>query len=128
VRAKGDSVPDLAPSDNDILLRLNTLRQETDRECVLELIDIYCAEAPRLIRAIVDAVQSGDGRALTATAHALKGSSLNLGAHRMGTLCLSLEQRGRSGAMPASSDDVKEITAELEHLKTIFQLFRQESV
>ena len=118
---------DIIPSDNDILLRLQTLQQETDRECVLELIDIYCEEAPRLIRAIADAIQSGDGRALTAHAHALKGSSLNLGAQRMGTLCLSLEQQGRSGATLSSSDDVKEITAELEHLKTIFQQFKQES-
>ncbi len=119
-------MPDSAHSENDILQRLNELRRETDRECVLELIDIFCEEAPRLIRGMTAAIQSGDGRSLAATAHTLKGSSLNLGAHRMGMLCLNLENLGRSGAVPSSSDDVKEITKEFEQIRSMFQLFRQE--
>jgi HPt (histidine-containing phosphotransfer) domain-containing protein len=123
---KGDFVPEANPFESDVLLRLNELQHETDRECVLELIDCYCEEAPKLIRAIESAAQSGDGRSLAAAAHTLKGSSLNLGAGKMGMLCRNFEELGKSADVLSASVDVKDITDELEHLKAIFDRFKQE--
>ncbi len=119
-------MPEIEYSDSGVVLRLKELQQETDRECVLELIAIYCEEAPKLMRAIADALQSGIGRDLALAAHTLKGSSLNLGAHRMGGLCLKLEEQGRSGKPISPSEYAGEISAEFERLKAVFDLFRQE--
>ena len=121
-------MPEVENSDSGVVLRLKELQQETDRDCVLELIGIYCEEAPNLMRAIANAIQSGDGRALALAAHTLKGSSLNLGAQCMGALCLKLEEQGRSGVPVSPSDDMKKIAVEFERLKAVFQRFRQEKV
>ncbi len=119
-------MPEVENSDFGVVLRLKELQQETDRDCVLELIEIYCEEAPKLMRAIADAMQSGDGRALASAAHTLKGSSLNLGAQCLGGLCLKLEEQVRSGEAFSHSECVKEIADEFERLQAVFERFRQE--
>ena len=53
----------------------------------------------------VDWVRDGDAARLTATAHKLKGSALNLGLPRVGAAALALEERGRSGRLEGSKED-----------------------
>lgn len=114
------------PSDTDVLRRLNQLQQETDRECVLEIIDIYCEEAPKLIAAMKAAKESGDSRAFAEASHTLKGSSMNLGAARMAELCSIFEEKGKLGALPSSAGDMNEVAEEFDHLASIFTRFKQD--
>jgi HPt (histidine-containing phosphotransfer) domain-containing protein len=55
------------------------------------LIDEFIKEAGSQLELLRDARQRQDVRVLKATAHSLKGSSLTMGARRLGTLCSQME-------------------------------------
>ncbi|MCX5796707.1 MAG: response regulator, partial [Elusimicrobia bacterium] len=63
------------------------------------LIRDFLEEAAKRLAALRGAVESGDAKALELAAHALKGSSGNMGVRRMQRLCLHLEAIGKSGAV-----------------------------
>jgi len=105
--------------------RLTELQNETDVEFVCELVDIYMAEAPKMLQAIHDAISHKDFAALKMTAHTLKGSSLNLGAKRLGELCLELEKAGRAGETLPPIACIDELQKELETLSTSFATFKK---
>lgn len=77
--------------------RLNMIRslQRPDRPNVLgKIIELYQQNSPPLLRAIRDAVSSGDHLALQESAHSLKSASANLGAVKLAALCKELEDMG----------------------------------
>jgi len=112
-------------SDNPLLTRLQELVQETDFEFVIELVDIYLNETPTQIQTMVKALDTQDHHMLTIAAHTLKGSSLNLGAKRLGAACFRLEELGRSGIPISISINTKEIESEFEQAKAILLTFKQ---
>jgi HPt (histidine-containing phosphotransfer) domain-containing protein len=112
-------------SDNPLLTRLQELVQETDFEFVIELVDIYLNETPTQIQTMVKALDTQDHHMLTIAAHTLKGSSLNLGAKRLGAACFKLEELGRSGIPISASINTKEIESEFEQAKAILLTFKQ---
>jgi DNA-binding response OmpR family regulator len=57
----------------------------------LMLIDEFIKEAASQLELLRDARQRRDVRALKATAHSLKGSSMTMGARRLATLCTQME-------------------------------------
>jgi CheY-like chemotaxis protein len=67
-----------------------------------ELLEIYLRDAPARLEDIETAIRERNGERLDKAAHALKGSSGNLGAMRLAHLCQQLMVLGRSGAL----DDV----------------------
>jgi len=60
------------------------------------VIDRYLVTSVDSCKQIVGAVESQDGKGLKASAHALKGSSLTIGANTVGQLCQELEICGTS--------------------------------
>jgi histidine-containing phosphotransfer protein len=116
-----------SPTTNEsyFLSRLQELEQETDLEFVFELIDLYCDESPKMIHSIATALQSQNAQALAIAAHTLKGSSLNIGAKQMGTLCLHLEELGKSkGPIPLDTS-TREIEAEFERIKLTLMTYKR---
>jgi histidine phosphotransfer protein HptB len=105
--------------------RLTELQNETDAEFVRELIDIYIAEVPAMVQAIQNAVSQKDFPRLQSSAHALKGSSLNLGAKRVGAICLELEIAGRTETLPPSNERLAELQKELGLLITSFEIYKK---
>jgi histidine phosphotransfer protein HptB len=105
--------------------RLTELQNETDAEFVCELIDIFMAELPKMLQAIRDAISKKDFVALQSTAHAFKGSSLNLGAKRMGELCLELELQGRAAELLPPITKIEELQKEFETLSISFAEFKK---
>ena len=63
------------------------------------LISDFLEDSSKRLEALRGAVQSGDAKALERAAHALKGSSGNMGLRRMQELCRHLESIGKSGAV-----------------------------
>ena len=112
-------------SDNPLLTRLQELVQETDFEFVIELVDIYLNETPMQVQTMVKALDTQDHHMLTIAAHTLKGSSLNLGAKRLGAACFRLEELGRSSLPISASINTKEIEREFEQAKAILLTFKQ---
>jgi PleD family two-component response regulator len=57
------------------------------------LIDQFINEAGTRVRALKEAAGRADARALNATAHSLKGSSMIMGATRLAALCAQVEDQ-----------------------------------
>ena len=71
-------------------------RVENDRELIRDLILIFKEEFPIHLRALRDAVDSMDGKAVAAEAHAMKGMLSNLAASSAAGAAARLEQLGRN--------------------------------
>jgi len=114
-----------ATASNPLLTRLQELVQETDSEFVIELIDIYLSETPKQMLAIKTALAAQSFSALMIAAHTLKGSSLNLGAKQLGSLCLKLEEIGRAGKSIPEGTSTSEIVNEFENVNAMLLAFKQ---
>ena len=62
-----------------------------ERDCAEEIAEVFVADFPARIAALRTAVAAGQSEAARQAAHALKGSSANLGAGRLAELCKVLE-------------------------------------
>lgn len=109
--------------DTFILKNLRDLAGPETPGFVAELADTYLNDLPQRLEAIRAAVNGRNAGALTQAAHALKGSSGNIGARRIQKLCLLLEEAGRSGSLqettellPALEEETNLARAALESL------------
>ena len=87
------------PVDRAILQGLRRLSAEGKPGFLDEVVHLYTGETPKLLRAMRDAIAAGDADALGRSAHALKGSSADLGASGLDRLCKELEEIAQSGAL-----------------------------
>lgn len=78
--------------DTSVLKQLGLLRPDGADEVIARLCDLYIADAPHKLQAMVDALENGDLAVLGDAAHSLKSSSANVGALRLSQLCAALEQ------------------------------------
>ncbi len=83
--------------------------RETMREAGIEFIvdqtiDTFLREGPERMKALHAAFEGCDARGIATAAHALKGSSGSLHAHRVARLFGELETAGKSGDLAAASD------------------------
>lgn len=60
------------------------------------LIRTYLADSRERISSLKRAFEAGDSDAFTKAAHSFKGSCINIGAPRLGELCLQAEKAGRA--------------------------------
>ena len=73
---------------------LAQFRYEDDLpDFVISLIDLFILESTLQVDSLKNAAHPSNFRTLRATAHSLKGSSMTLGANRLGALCAQLEVR-----------------------------------
>ncbi len=91
--------------------KIDLLRQ-TSADLVGELCEIYIADTPARIMVILNAVIRRDAPALASSAHALRGSSGNVGATRIVSLCAKLEEIGRAGGTGGAAELVDELNVE----------------
>lgn len=57
-----------------------------------ELLDDFTAQTENLLAQIESAIATQNATALRFAVHTLKGSSFNIGAHRLGELCAAMER------------------------------------
>lgn len=98
--------------------KLNELRDyfEDDPAFVPEMLEIYLADTKKVMAPLRQAVEASDTEALRKIAHKLKGSSSNVGAHRMVKLCKTLEELGKAGENEGAVTLLLEAEAEFEKL------------
>jgi len=82
--------------DASVIEGLRELGGEEDPGLLLELIDLYLADAPQRMSEIEQALASGDWKLLERAAHTLKSASANIGALSLSALCQELELKARS--------------------------------
>ena len=76
------------------------------------LIDVYLETSPKLVDELARGVSERDAGAVEMSAHSLKSSSARFGARKLASLCLQLEEMGRSAALDDSDEVLQELTAE----------------
>ena len=76
------------------------------------LVRLFGSKAPVLIEDLHRAIRDRDTEGMARVAHALKSSSLQLGAERMGEICRELERLGREGSI----DGAEALAAETHRL------------
>lgn len=64
---------------------------------MLEFIDSFFEDAPRLLDDMSRAVEKDDAAKLRLSAHSLKSNSAEFGAHVLSGLCFDLEKHGKNG-------------------------------
>jgi HPt (histidine-containing phosphotransfer) domain-containing protein len=111
--------------DLAVLIGFEEAQPEGEPDLIVELIDLYLAETPRLMSVMQGALAKEDERELRRAAHSLKGSSANLGANGMAALCDRLEHLGNAGAPQVLSAHVSRLTNEFELVRQAFGAERQ---
>jgi two-component system, sensor histidine kinase and response regulator len=99
--------------DRKVISGLRGLQGEDETDIVAELAGMFLDDARPRLSALEEAVLSDDAPAVERLAHTLKGSSANMGARGMSTLCGRLEDAGASG-------DLSQGVRLLERLKEAF--------
>ena len=77
--------------DLAILASFDEAQQVGEPDFVVELIDLYLEEAPRLFTTIRDGLANNDWLSAKRAAHSLRGSSSNLGILQMSMIAGALE-------------------------------------
>ena len=86
------------------------LQANAGAEFVLELVDTFVEEAPRLLAELRSALTTGAAERFRRAAHSLKSNSSTFGASRLATMARALEQAG----MPPNSDPLDTLAGEIE--------------
>jgi HPt (histidine-containing phosphotransfer) domain-containing protein len=93
---KGKLPPSSQPLPNyrAIVERLNDLGILDDPAFAREMLQEYIKDSTEVIAGLGKALADGDAPACERLAHRIKGSSLNIGAERLGGLAMLIEQAG----------------------------------
>lgn len=120
-------VPDDAPTSPHLdLLRLEELRELSpgDTGFLDRAIDGVLARTPATVAELRRAVAQAQAANLASTAHALKGSALNLGLVTVGEQCRALEALGRSGTLTGAPAILAELEPTLETSLAALRAYR----
>jgi two-component system sensor histidine kinase/response regulator len=99
--------------DPDRIAELMRLQTPARPNFVRDLVARFVADAATLVSTLRTAAAEADAERLRETAHALKGSSRNLGAKRLSTLCESLERNATACQLEGSAELVSKVAEEL---------------
>jgi HPt (histidine-containing phosphotransfer) domain-containing protein len=105
--------------DPSVLQCLREALDDVSGDFVRELAAVYEIQALLLIEQLSDAAQAADVPRINFVAHSLKGSSANVGGHRLVDLCAALEHWDGSpdGAAPTVATLRTELAALIEELR-----------
>jgi CheY-like chemotaxis protein len=113
-----------APYPNEVFNVQETLdRFDGDVEFLQEVAEQFKTDAQALVETITSALQAGDGSALAASAHALKGAASNFGAAGLTELGQRVEQLGAAGDLAAAESVVAQIPLAAERLMNALDAF-----
>jgi CheY-like chemotaxis protein len=113
-----------AEVDTHVLLELRSFRIRGEEDPVVRLIELFQRDAPARIDRIRAAVQENDAQGLENAAHALKGSSGVLGAHRLQQLSAELEDLGHSGNLEGADLVVQALEGAYERARQVLDELR----
>jgi len=102
--------PDEPPLlDPERLDRLRALSADDDPDIVMEIVELFAADLPRLVAAMREAGDTSDAETLRIHAHSLKGSAANMGASELSQRAASIEQRAAARNLSGLADPMTEI-------------------
>jgi HPt (histidine-containing phosphotransfer) domain-containing protein len=110
--------------DLAVLATYDEAQMEGEPDFVVELIDIYLNEVPRLFGAIRHAITQNDRATLRRTAHSLRGSSGNLGVLQMAAIAGELEHL-ENNTLTVAVELLQSLEDEFERVREILNAERQ---
>jgi HPt (histidine-containing phosphotransfer) domain-containing protein len=113
--------PHEAILDRRVLDSLRQLKAGRTGNPVADLIELYISDATSRLQIMETAIAEGDGPQLAAAAHALKGSSNNLGARGLGELCHELELLAKTGEPETAAERLHAVKTEFDRVKLALQ-------
>ena len=99
---------------------LNMLKEVMEDGFVNSL-ETYINDSKVRIEELRSTLAAGDGDGVRRAAHSLKGSSGNLGATQMATLCLNVENCGKENQLAGLENDLAAIETEYQQVVEIMQ-------
>ena len=111
--------PTITEETEEVLDRavVENLRELGGSEMISELKEMFFDDSESALTALRNAVEAGGARSVGRVAHALKGSSGNMGAKRMAALCAELEEIGHSGELERAPVLVERLGAEFGRVR-----------
>jgi HPt (histidine-containing phosphotransfer) domain-containing protein len=91
-----------------------------DQQLLSELVGIFIDDGPKRLQAIRAALTASNVREVEHVAHSLKGSAAILGATRLQTAALALEDAAHDGHTENGPDLVSSIARELDRVMAFF--------
>ena len=126
---------DLAPSvtggdplDLAALDQLRELQTARTPNLLVQLIELFLADTPAVLRAMWFAVADGDAARLCQLAHKLKGSSASFGARVLAHRCEQLEVLGRSGTTNGAWQRLVDVEQEYARVSAALEQIREEAL
>ncbi|HEY9744175.1 MAG TPA: response regulator, partial [Coleofasciculaceae cyanobacterium] len=95
-------------------------------EILVEMIDCYLEDAPKLLQAIAQAFDRGDAITLRRAAHTLKSSSATFGAKDLSHLCRQLELSSQTGTPECEVDKLPQLEAEYKRVEAALRVEREQ--
>ena len=89
---------------------------DNDRDFLKEIIEMFIADTPKMIKEIEAAIDGNDASDLKRTAHALKGMLGNFQAHDAADHALALEKMGAAASFEKARDVLARLTREIDVL------------
>jgi len=110
-----------ASDQRDSPVDLRQLEELGDQEFITKLLQAFYAEANVILGRLREAEPQEAGIVLARAAHALKGSSGTVGAHRLLTVCLQLETTVHEHDLTAVPSLLDELEAEIESIRIFME-------
>ena len=93
---------------------------DNDWDFLKEVLDMFVADYPEMLKNIHAAIQAGDAPALQRTAHALKGMLGNFQVETATKKAYNLEKMGAEGNLERAADTYTQLSSELDSLERMF--------
>ncbi len=119
--ARDGAPPDTPLLDRSVLDGLRELSVPGEPDILAELVGLFLEDAPPRLEALRAALDEGDARRVKEAAHALKGSSSNMGASRMAEICARLEEAGTLGDLIEAPDLLKRLETEFAQARSALE-------
>ncbi|MDI9245909.1 Hpt domain-containing protein [Marinobacter sp. CHS3-4] len=97
--------------------------QDVMEEEFAVLINTYLKDSSDRITYLRNAIGSADADAFAKTAHSFKGSSINIGAPKLGDLCLEAENAGKANRLGDAAKVVDQIETEFLRIQKTLKEF-----
>jgi HPt (histidine-containing phosphotransfer) domain-containing protein len=121
-RGRQDRVADERDAlDTQVLATLQRLERMSQEGLLARLITLYLQEAPAQLAALREAVARGDAPRVEEVAHGLRGSSAQLGATRMASLCTSLQEDAGTHTLSRATARVAALKREFYRVQDTLQ-------
>ena len=104
-----------SPLDPEALKRVRSLQKPGRPSVLRKLTNLYLESTPEVVEDLRQAV-SADAKVMQHKAHRLKGSSIQVGARVLSSLCKKLENLGKSGSTEGAESTFSRIEIEYERV------------